>query len=413
MCMSLYAELAGIKVGRGYPVRVVGVINLSPESFYKASVKTTASEVASAAQKMVEEGADAIDVGAMSTAPYLETFVSVSEEIKRLIPAIRTIREAVDTPVSADTFRGETAERAIEAGAQIVNDVTGLKGDPVMAKAISNEGVSGILMAHERRPGRGDPIERVRAALKESLEIGDEAGISRKHVVVDPGIGFFRETGWKWYEWDTYVLRGLRRLHTLGRPIHVAVSRKSFIGALLNQERPEERLIGSLAAAALAVYNGAYIVRTHDVRETVEAVRLAEKTVGENAPVEEGGLKGEILLGVEEPSDVEEVMMGFNVYDEGARLMGKKGVFKIIALRGVSNPLALILKQEMLAAGGEAALPKGAILCRGDRADVLAMGTLSQLERVAKKLERMSESPTPLRSDLKDVSNLMKRLIHG
>jgi dihydropteroate synthase len=125
-------------------------------------------------------------------------------------------------------------------------------------------------------PQGGQPIERVISALKQSLQIAEAAGISFDKIVIDPGIGFFRRTEYPWYIWDCSVIANLRKLRTLKRPIHVGASRKSFIGKILNQEDPGQRLFGSLSAAAIAVFNGAHLIRTHDVKATVEAVRLAE-----------------------------------------------------------------------------------------------------------------------------------------
>lgn len=274
--MKVEAVLAGLKVGDEYPTRLMGVINVSPESFYKGSVKQTREQIADTAKRQAVEGAEVIDVGAKSTAPYLETEISVEEEVKRITAAIEAVGSAVQLPISADTTRARVAEAAIRAGATIINDVSGLKEDPGMAKTIAEHSVSAVLMARELKPAAGSPIERVFNALKESLEIARRAGIPEDRVVVDPGIGFFRYPEKPWYEWDCEALLGLQRLKQLGRPICVGVSRKSFIGAILRKERPEDRLYGSIAATAIAVYEGAHLVRTHDVAATRDAVKLAE-----------------------------------------------------------------------------------------------------------------------------------------
>lgn len=275
--MQVYARLAGVEVGDGRPVRVMGVINVSPESFYKGSVKVGREEVAKAALQMVEEGADIIDVGARSTAPYLNTAIPLEEEVRRMVEAIKAIRDVVDRPISADTTSSVVAEEALKAGADIVNDVSGLKGDPRMARVIADHRAPVIVSARESRPMAGSPVPRVIAALRESLSIALNAGIDEECIVVDPAIGFFRYTEYPWYVWDCEVLAGLRRVREeLKRPICIGVSRKSFIGALLGRERPEDRLYGSLASAAIAVYNGADLVRAHDVQATRDAVRMAE-----------------------------------------------------------------------------------------------------------------------------------------
>lgn len=275
--MVLSADLAGVKVGDAYPVRIVGVINVSPESFYKSSVKTSPEEIVASALSIVREGADIIDIGAMSTAPYLQTKISTEEETKRLVSAVKAVKQTVKIPVSVDTTRSQPAEAAIKAGADILNDVSGLKNDEEMAKMVAEYDVPLIMVAHEKQQGKGTPIERVTAALRESLLLAQKAGISLEKVVIDPGIGFFRRMELPWYIWDCSVIGSLHKLRVLERPIHIGVSRKSFIGKILNQDSPEQRLYGSLSATAIAVFNGAHMVRTHDVASTVEVVRLAEQ----------------------------------------------------------------------------------------------------------------------------------------
>jgi dihydropteroate synthase len=285
--MSVCAKLGDVKIGDGCPVRIMGVINVSPESFYKGSVSTQIDAIRRSAEAMVVDGAAIIDVGAMSTAPYLSTQISLEEEIHRLESAVRAINDTVHLPISVDTTRAEAAESAIKMGAKIINDVTGLKGDPQMAKIIAEYDVSTILMAHDSKDSRDDdPITRIKAALAESLNLSHTAGIDAEKLAVDPGIGFFRKEGkgigfsptkdLPWYAWDCTVIRELSKLRDLGRPLCVSASRKSFIGKILEHNRPEERLIGSLAAAAIATFNGAHLIRTHDVGESVEAVRMAE-----------------------------------------------------------------------------------------------------------------------------------------
>jgi dihydropteroate synthase len=273
----LSATLAGVEEGDTCPVRLMGVLNVSPESFYQGSVYTSPKELGATAQAMVSAGAEFIDIGAMSTAPYQQTTISVEEERDRLAEAIAVVSRAVTVPLSADTQRSVPAQAAIAAGAKIINDVSGLKQDPEMAALVAEAGAGLILMASENAPQPGSPLKRIRAALRASLAIARRAGISEERIVIDPGIGFFRQTGIPWYEWDIQVIRELGQLRCLQRPILVGVSRKSFIGKILQQENPQDRLIGSLAVAVIAVYNGAHIIRTHDVGPTREAVRLAER----------------------------------------------------------------------------------------------------------------------------------------
>jgi dihydropteroate synthase len=274
--MAIYASLAGLEVGDGFPVRLVGALNVSPESFYQGSVFTTADSLRQRAEQMVAEGAALLDIGAMSTAPYLVTAISEEDEIQRLSWAVGLVRRAVSVPLSVDTARSRAAAAALEAGAQIVNDVSGLRRDPAMASVVASHASGVILMASETVPGSSDPSRTISGLLAESLHLARGAGIPPDRVVLDPGIGFFRQAAMGWDRWDCAVLRRLRELRALGQPLLLGLSRKSFIGKTLGRSDPKERLPGSLAATALAVVNGAHLIRTHDVGPTLDAVRMAE-----------------------------------------------------------------------------------------------------------------------------------------
>jgi dihydropteroate synthase len=274
---KIVGYLSTLPLGDGYPVRLVGVINVSPESFYKRSVRTTRDDLIEEAFRQAREGADVLDIGAKSTAPYLNTNIPKSEELRRAVWAIKTLAESgPKIPLSVDTMSADVAEAAINVGASIVNDVSGLKGDPRMADVVREYGVSAILAAKPSKPvEKEEPLKTVIEALKESLNIAEKRGLELNRVVIDPAIGFIRPNNPPWYVWDSTILAGLQALRVLGRPILVGVSRKSFIGAITGKEKPEERLYGSLSATAIAVYNGAHAVRTHDVKETRDVVCVA------------------------------------------------------------------------------------------------------------------------------------------
>ncbi|MBI4735847.1 MAG: dihydropteroate synthase [candidate division NC10 bacterium] len=274
--MTAYANLAGLEVGDGFPVRLVGAINVSPESFYQGSVAEGEDSLRRTAEQMAAEGADALDIGAMSTAPYLATQITEDEEIRRLAWAIGVVRKVTAVPISADTRRSRVALAALDAGAGVINDVSGLRHDPGMAEIVARRARGVILMAAETEPEARDPIGTVRRLLEESLQIIWKAGVPEHRVVVDPGIGFFRKAAIPWHAWDCEVLRRLGDLRTLEHPVLVGLSRKSFIGHILGQPDPADRLAGSLAVTAIAVVNGAHLIRTHDVGPTREAVRMAE-----------------------------------------------------------------------------------------------------------------------------------------
>jgi len=274
--VTAYANLAGVEVGDGFPVRLMGAINVSPESFYQGSVAATEDSVKQQAERMAAEGADLLDIGAMSTAPYLPTEIPEAEEIQRVTWAIGIVRGVASLPLSVDTTRSRVALAALDAGADVINDVSGLRRDPGMGEIVAKRARGAILMASEIAPEARDPIGTVRGLLEESLQIVWRVGVPEHRIVVDPGIGFFRKAALPWYEWDCEVLRRLGDLKTLDRPLLVGVSRKSFIGQLLGQADPAERLGGSLAATAVAVVNGAHMIRTHDVGPSREVVRVAE-----------------------------------------------------------------------------------------------------------------------------------------
>jgi dihydropteroate synthase len=258
----------------------MGVLNVSPESFHAGSVVRRDDDLLRAALAMVEAGAALIDVGARATAPYLVTEISEAEERERLVRAVELLAGKLPVPVSADTARPAPARAALEGGARVLNDVSGLR-DPAVAALVAQHHAGVILMSSPGdvgSPGAGvDPVARVGALLGEALERARAAGIPDERIVVDPGIGFFRDEGVPWDVWDARVLGGLPALGALGRPLCVGVSRKSFIGAITGRDGTDERLAGSLAATAVAVWNGAALLRTHDVPDTLDAVRVAER----------------------------------------------------------------------------------------------------------------------------------------
>ncbi|MCK6554299.1 dihydropteroate synthase [Candidatus Binatia bacterium] len=267
--------LAGIAVGDGYPVRIVGVINVSPESFHAGSVTRGAPALRQRARAMVAEGADILDVGAMSTAPYRQGSIDAREERRRLLAAVVAVCDAVAVPVSVDTQRAEVAAAALDAGAAIVNDVSGFAGDPEMAGVARRAG-GVVLMARETERSTASPLRVVTACLRAALRRADAAGLPRERIVLDPGIGFFRQAAVPWHAFDCEVLARLQALRPLGHPLLVGVSRKSFVGYCTGRQDPADRLAGSLGATAVAVRNGAQLVRTHDIAATIDVVRIVE-----------------------------------------------------------------------------------------------------------------------------------------
>jgi dihydropteroate synthase len=271
------ATVAGVSVGDGLDVAVVGALNVSPESFYSGSIVTDGDRLLRAAEAMAEAGAAWLDVGAMSTAPYLAARIPETQEADRLQWAVGLLTAKLDLPISADTSRALAARAALESGARMLNDVTGLAAEPALARLAADAGVGLVLMAHPLAvPAPAEPVPTVLAALSGALARARAAGVPDDRILVDPGIGFFRGGGIAWPEWDCRVLAALPALRSLGRPLYVGVSRKSFIGVLAGRPDPADRLPGTLAATAAAVLGGAHVIRAHDVAETAQAVRIAQ-----------------------------------------------------------------------------------------------------------------------------------------
>ena len=278
-------KLGAVRVGGSNPVRIMGILNTSPESFYKKSISVSKQKIADSARKMEAEGADFIDVGGMSTAPYLSTLVSEKIEKDRIVNAIKIIQRTTNLPISIDTCRAKVAKEALELGIDIINDVTGLKYDPAMSTIIERFCPSLILCAYSKKIITGTQLSKTEHLLKKSLDIAKSAKIPRSKIVLDPAIGFFREKGKNsfftkinsdWVQRDLLILKNLRTIK-LNMPLLVSVSNKSFIGKILKKENPSDRLAGSLTAEAVCVLNGADIIRTHNVRETKKVIMAARK----------------------------------------------------------------------------------------------------------------------------------------
>lgn len=264
---------------------VMGVLNVTPDSFSDGGKFDGVERAVVRAREMIEEGAQIIDVGGESTGPG-SVDVHLEEELERVISVIQAIHEQVpEVLISVDTWKSEVASQAIEAGACMVNDVTALRGDPGMAGVVAEADVPVVLMYSKDDSARttgdameyDDVVETVLSFLEERIGVAEMAGISRERMVVDPGMGAFVSSVAKY---SLEILEKLNMLKTLGCPILVGASRKSFIKDIWGGDRPEDRLKGSLEAAKLAVKNGASIVRVHDVKETVLALGLDLASIG-------------------------------------------------------------------------------------------------------------------------------------
>ena len=278
-------KLANVPVGGNNPVRIMGIINTSPESFYKKTIVSKKQAQVNLIKKIVDEGAHFIDVGGMSTAPYLSTIVSEKIETRRIIQAIKNIQNICNLPISVDTCRANVAKEALDQGAEIINDISGLKYDKKMIDVIEEYKPSLVLCAFSKKLVTGNQLIKTKYLLKQSLTLAKSAKISSKKIVLDPAIGFFRKSGKgkfftkinsDWLERDLLLLQNLNYIK-MKQPLLVSVSNKSFIGKLLNLENASDRLFGSIIAEAVAVLNGADIIRTHNVKETKDAVTIAKR----------------------------------------------------------------------------------------------------------------------------------------
>ena len=371
-----------VRVGDNQPVRLMGIINLSLESFYKGSVACS-SEVLSIAEGMKAQGADMIDLGAVSTAPGSPP-VSEARERERLFPALKKILDNLDITISIDTQRASIAEDALSSGAACINDVSGLS-DPKMAACVAKCDGSLIIMASLQRAGDLLYMNQIIPRLGEKVRNAVQAGVSPENISVDPGIG-------KWIPektgiFDLALLDGFKRLRFLERPVVAALSRKSFIGESLGQPDPQQRLPGTLAATAIAVYLGAHIVRTHDISASRETVAMAEAIRGHPAKIDDEDLHVEVLGYLGQGEDLTEILRRTEVDERGFGVLSRKGSFRILNVRGVSSMEALIIKQEMLARGGDAAIPKLALRCDKRPEEVLIFGTIAQISGLVKNLK--------------------------
>src|SRR5580692_5510372 len=257
-----------------YPA-VMGVLNVTPDSFSDGGQFIAPERALAQARRMIAEGADIIDIGAESTRPYGSRPVFADEEIKRLRPILAGV-VSLGVPVSIDSMKSSVVAWALDAGAAIANDVWGLQRDPDMARLVAARGCPIVIMHNRDQADASiDIMQDIAAFFARSLDIADQAGIARRNIVLDPGIGFG-----KTHEQSMTALARLEELRSFGLPLLVGASRKRFISSVTPSE-PQQRLGGSIAAHLVAAKAGARIIRTHDVSETVQALRVAAAIEGQ------------------------------------------------------------------------------------------------------------------------------------
>ena len=278
-------RIANVGVGGKNPVRIMGILNTSPESFHKKSISTTKNDIKNSIKQMENDGANFVDIGGMSTAPYLSTIVSEKVETRRILDAIKIVQNYSNLPISVDTCRSSVARTVLEYGVEIINDISGLKFDKKMKDVISEFTPSLILCAYHSKTISGNDVVLTKKLLRESLNIAKKSHIPSEKIVLDPAVGFFRKTGEgqfftkiksDWVKRDLSIIKNLKSIKQK-YPILISVSNKSFIGNVLGKENTSDRLFGSIAAEAISVINGANIIRTHNVDATKDAITIASK----------------------------------------------------------------------------------------------------------------------------------------
>jgi len=266
--------------GRGLPLShplVMGILNVTPDSFSDGGMFDSPEKAVERALKMVTEGADLIDIGGESTRPGAEP-IEPETELKRILPVIKGVRQQSGVCISVDTYHAATAEAALDAGADIVNDISALRFDLSMVRVVAERKVPVVLMHMQgaprnmqKNPSYADCVEEVASFFEERIDFCVRSGVDKSKIILDPGIGFGKRLSD-----NLSLLAHLSRFREFRRPLLVGVSRKSFIGMLHKSENaPDERLGGSIAAAVTAARNGADILRVHDIAPTVEALKIA------------------------------------------------------------------------------------------------------------------------------------------
>jgi dihydropteroate synthase len=255
----------------------MGILNITPDSFSDGGLYFDETSAINKAFQMIEDGADVIDIGGESTRPGSEP-VPVEEELRRILPVIKSVARKIKIPISIDTYKSEIAKRALDAGASMVNDISGLRFDPEMAKVVSDYKVPVVIMhikgtpkIMQQKPVYDALIPEILEYLSQSITIAVEAGIPDNIIMIDPGLGFG-----KTFEDNLEIIHNLHEFTLLGKPVLIGPSRKAFIGKILGDLPPEERLEGTAAAVAISIMNGANIVRIHDVKEMVRVAKVAD-----------------------------------------------------------------------------------------------------------------------------------------
>lgn len=253
---------------------LMGILNVTPDSFSDGGTWNDLDRALLRVEKMVEEGADVIDIGGESTRPG-HTAISVQEEIRRVVPVIEAVKSRFDIPLSLDTYKPDVARAGIESGVDMINDIWGLKYDGRMAEVIAASGLPCCLMHNRRDTEYQNFMQDLTTDLAETLHLAEIAGIDGERIILDPGVGFAKS-----YQQNLEVIDCLEELKVLGHPLLLGCSRKSVIGITLNKP-VEERLEGTLATTVVGVMKGCMFVRVHDVKENIQVIKMTEAILKE------------------------------------------------------------------------------------------------------------------------------------
>jgi dihydropteroate synthase len=269
-------KLAGGTISFGKRTIIVGVLNVTPDSFSDGGKNMDPEGAVDRALEMQQEGAGIIEVGGESTRPGARR-ISASEELARVLPVLRGLAGRLDVPVAIDTYKGDVAAAAVAAGASIINDVSALRFDPGLADVAARDGAALVLMHMRGEPGTmqklppsPDILWEIESDLEAAIRLAQTRGVERERIIIDPGIGFG-----KTLDQNLAILNHLDRFNSLGRPLMIGTSRKSFIGKLTGGSE-SERVFGTAASVAIAILRGAHLVRVHDVKEMVEVARITD-----------------------------------------------------------------------------------------------------------------------------------------
>jgi dihydropteroate synthase len=251
---------------------IMGIINVTPDSFSGDGLGDDTERAVEQGKRFASEGADILDIGGESTRPQSDP-ISTDEEIRRVVPVIERLAAEVSLPLSIDTYKPEVAQRALDAGASMLNDVWGLKHDPLLADLAAERGAPIVLMSNQRDTQYEDIVDEVIRSLRQSIALAVERGVARQNIIIDPGVGFG-----KTLEGNLEVVSRLDQLGCLGQPILLGTSRKSMIGLVLDLP-PDQRLEGTAATLAIGIARGADIVRVHDVAQMARVCRMSDAIV--------------------------------------------------------------------------------------------------------------------------------------